>query len=137
MHPVIVAEGNDRHPCCDPEFLQIQRRLRHKAADPVPAQPVTPRPEIPVSRRHPHTAQKMARLPRGLRRDILRSLRHRGPCTDFELEDALHRQHQSVSGARRGLVLEGRVEATDLTRRNRFGNDAIVWTITPQGIASL
>lgn len=47
--------------------------------------------------------------------------------TDDELEQALDRAHQSVSAARNRLVADGWLRDSGRTRRNRYGNDAIVW----------
>jgi hypothetical protein len=76
----------------------------------------------------------MARMVKGIRLDILRALRREGP-TDYELEATLARSHQSVSGGPRRCAIDGLVEDTGRRRENRFGNNTIVWAITPKGIA--
>jgi hypothetical protein len=82
-------------------------------------------------------AHEMARMVKGIRLDILRALRREGPQTDYELEATLVRSHQSVSGGRRRCAIDGLVEDTGRRRENRFGNNTIVWAITPKGSASL
>jgi hypothetical protein len=73
----------------------------------------------------------------GIRLDILRALRRQGQQTDYELEAALARSHQSVVGGRHRCAIDGLVEDTGRRRENRSGNNTVVWAITPKGIASL
>lgn len=47
--------------------------------------------------------------------------------TDFDLEDALGRSHQSVSAARNALMMSGLVTDSGKRRPNRRGNNATVW----------
>ncbi|MEV8372981.1 hypothetical protein AB0P21_09605 [Kribbella sp. NPDC056861] len=137
MHAVIIAEGTGRHPTCDPEFwrLQARWRARHRSQPPRPAPTITG-PDINISRNHPATSHRMAQMVKGIRLDILRALRAHGPLTDYELEPVLRRSHQSISGGRRRCAIDGLVEDTGVRRPNRFGNNVIVWTITPGGIAA-
>lgn len=85
-----------------------------------------------VGGKHPVTAKAMETraLPASgtLRADIVEALADSPTgLTDYELEERLGRSHQSISGARRRLVKDGWVEATDRTRSNPFGNEATVW----------
>lgn len=50
--------------------------------------------------------------------------------TDFDLEDALGRSHQSVSAARNALMMSGLVTDSGKRRPNRRGNNATVWVAT-------
>lgn len=85
-----------------------------------------------VGRRHPITAQRMQAkvLPRSgtFRRQMFDTLRQQ-PMTDDELEIYFGRSHQSVSGCRSTLFKDGWLRNTGDTRRNRYGNDAIVWGV--------
>jgi hypothetical protein len=53
-----------------------------------------------------------------------------GGATDDDIEAALGRSHQSVSGARNTLVRKGYLEDSGLRRPNRYGNMAIRWSYT-------
>jgi len=50
--------------------------------------------------------------------------------TDDEIELATSKAHQSVSATRRALVLKGYLQDSGLRRSTRYGNQAIVWTVT-------
>jgi hypothetical protein len=50
--------------------------------------------------------------------------------TDFDLEDALGRSHQSVSAARNALMMAGLVTDSGKRRPNRRGNNVTVWVAT-------
>ncbi len=50
--------------------------------------------------------------------------------TDFDLEDALGRSHQSVSAARNTLMNAGLVTDSGKTRPNARGNRCIVWVVS-------
>ncbi|HEY0693002.1 MAG TPA: hypothetical protein VGD71_28650 [Kribbella sp.] len=138
MHPVIIAEGTGHHPTCDIEFwrLQARWRARHRGQPPRPAATITG-PDINISRKHPATSHRMARMIKGIRLDILRALRAHGPLTDYELETVLRRSHQPVSGGRRRCALDNLVQDTGQRRSNRFGNSVIVWTLTTDGVRAL
>lgn len=87
----------------------------------------------PVGAAHPpNAADAYAPLGRTatLRRKIAEQIARSRGMTDDELELALDRTHQSVSGCRRGLVKNGWVVDSGQTRVNRHGNDAIVWAPT-------
>lgn len=47
---------------------------------------------------------------------------------DEQLENAIGGKHQSVSACRRSLVLDGYLQDSGRTRKNRVGNECIVWT---------
>lgn len=68
---------------------------------------------------------------RGLQREVLDALQ-RNPLglTDFDLESALGRTHQSVSAARNALMTAGLVSDSGKTRPNARGNHSIVWVLT-------
>lgn len=55
--------------------------------------------------------------------------------SDDEIEVALNRSHQSVSGARNTLVRKGYVVDSGERRPNRYGNMAIRWTYTGKRVA--
>lgn len=50
--------------------------------------------------------------------------------TDDELEESLGGKHQSISACRRSLVIDGYLVDSGRTRKNRVGNECIVWTHT-------
>lgn len=84
----------------------------------------------------PDTSHQMAAkaFPRSgtLRRRIVEAvLASRDGLTDYQLEEATGRTHQSVSSARNGLVNDSWLVNTGRTRMNRHGNEAIVWGPTP------
>jgi hypothetical protein len=61
--------------------------------------------------------------------------RHPHGLTDFELAELVHRQ-QTSAGKRRGeLRDDGLIEATADARPAPSGKRAIVWRITPSGLA--
>jgi hypothetical protein len=68
---------------------------------------------------------------KGVQRDVLTAL-SRNPLglTDFDLEDALGRTHQSVSAARNVLMNAGLVTDSGKTRPNARGNRCIVWVVS-------
>lgn len=79
------------------------------------------------------------------RRALVNILRHRPAlgCTDDELEVLLNLRHQTVSAARRTLVIDGWIqpmrtrEGTPIVRRTRTGAEAQVWTLTPGAFSAL
>ena len=82
------------------------------------------------SREHSNAA-RMATLPRlkTRKRKILDAIAFRA-STDDELEQALGIRHQSLSSARRSLVLDGLVEKSIESRETSSGCLAQVWRIT-------
>lgn len=46
---------------------------------------------------------------------------------DEQLENAVGGKHQSVSACRRSLVIDGYLQDSGRTRKNRVGNECIVW----------
>jgi len=76
------------------------------------------------------------------RQDIVDVLHEHGPQTDDAIEQILDASHQSVSAARRGLVLDGYLEdrheachpacpeRDDHRRPTRSGSEATVWHLT-------
>lgn len=68
---------------------------------------------------------------KGVQRDVLTALQGNPlGLTDFDLEDALGRSHQSVSAARNALMLCGLVTDSGKTRPNARGNRCIVWVVS-------
>lgn len=70
-----------------------------------------------------------------LNRDIMTALSEaaqdgRGPLTCQQIEGALKREHQSVSGNLRHLVEDGLVEKSGLFSETRSGRRAIRWRPT-------
>jgi hypothetical protein len=84
-----------------------------------------------VGRDHPETAHAMERKALGqagtLRFFIWNLLNDFGPLTDDEMEQVLERSHQSVSGSRRTLVIDGWVRDSGRKKLNRYQNEAIMW----------
>jgi hypothetical protein len=68
---------------------------------------------------------------KGLQRLVLTAIA-RNPLglTDFDLESALGRSHQSVSAARNTLMNAGLVTDSGKTRPNARGNRCIVWVVS-------
>lgn len=147
----LATRGGEEWFVCDRCYRQgIRLRARVKYApldttsviDTVePTRPVAAQ-TARVGAEHPETAQRMqARaLPRsGTFRMKVASIVAQDPTglTDYDLEDLTGRSHQSVSATRNGLVKDGWLAASGQTRRNRFGNDAIVWEATPALLAEL
>lgn len=68
---------------------------------------------------------------KGLRRLVYNTLA-KAPLglTDFDLETATGRSHQSVSAARNALMMAGLVTDSGKTRPNARGNASIVWMLS-------
>lgn len=167
----VPESGATPHPVCDRcRRSSVKKRLKVRflpigrpmvaAPDPGPGHaqaaseqmslisgPALP-PKAYVGSGHPETAQAMqARaFPRsGTFRLLLLQTIARAPSgmTDYELEAALNRSHQSTSGSRNGLVADGWLtaavngEGDTLCRVNRFGNRATVWVATPKAMKAL
>ena len=94
--------------------------------------------EFHVRRYAPDTSRAVApRIREGsLQDDVLTlfvNLAHTGVAigaTDDDIEVALKRSHQSVSGARNTLVRKGYLVDSGERRPNRYGNMAIRWAYT-------
>ena len=68
---------------------------------------------------------------KGIRRLVLTALQGNPlGLTDFDLESALGRTHQSVSAARNALMRSGLVCDSGKVRPNARGNNSIVWMLT-------
>jgi hypothetical protein len=52
-----------------------------------------------------------------------------GGKTDYELERDFDISHQTISASRRSLVVDGWLVDSGQTRKNKSGNDCIVWTV--------
>jgi predicted ArsR family transcriptional regulator len=63
---------------------------------------------------------------------ILAALKHVGRATCQEIEEAIGRDHQSVSGNLRHLVEDGKVRASGEFGKTRSGRRAIRWELVPQ-----
>jgi hypothetical protein len=95
--------------------------------------PPVDRPFVPGGHAHPPTALAAAAraLPAsGTRRraiyDAVLSAAHAG-MTDKELEVTLAGDHEAVSGSRNGLMNDGWIVDSGLTRPTPKGNPSIVW----------
>lgn len=60
---------------------------------------------------------------------ILAALKHAGKATCQEIEQALSREHQAVSGNLRHLVERGLVKPSGGYGQTRSGRRAILWTL--------
>jgi hypothetical protein len=93
-------------------------------------------------RRDPGTSQQAAlRTPVLRGRDRIRALHiHAAHCeglTDFELARLMADRKQTSAGKRRGELRDlGLIAKTSITRPSDTGSPAIVWKITPSGIAT-
>jgi hypothetical protein len=58
--------------------------------------------------------------------DLVKNVGYSG-VTDEELEVRLNGKHQSISACRRSLVLDGYLVDSGRTRKNRTGNECIIW----------
>jgi hypothetical protein len=68
---------------------------------------------------------------KGIQKDVLTALQGNPlGLTDFDLESALGRTHQSVSAARNALMMSGLVTDSGKTRPNARGNASIVWMLS-------
>ena len=66
---------------------------------------------------------------KGVQADVYAAI-SRQPLTDFDLEDLLGRTHQSVSAARNALMMAGLITDSGERRKNRRGNNCIVWMLS-------
>lgn len=95
---------------------------------------------VVTGRNHPETSRSAAdrAYPRSgsFRRELVEWLATRpAGATDDEIELHFRKPHQSASSARSALKSDNWIEAlTDqgqtVTRTNRYGNEAIVWTLS-------
>ncbi len=92
-------------------------------------QVIPPKPDARarVGRNHPDTSKAIEPRLSSAQGKVLHVLRTEGGKTDDELEQILRLTHQSVSAARRTLVVKGFARQTDKRRQTRSGNAAIVW----------
>lgn len=129
---------NDPEGCWCPRCMRSQDRggsrcQTYATAHPEPA---VDRSVPFVGMEHPDTAQDMQAKTVGesgtLRWSIHRAIKttKQSGLTDDDLEQMLSRSHQSVSGARNTLMKDGLVVDSGRRRKNRYGNDSIVW-VTP------
>ena len=79
------------------------------------------------------TSQKAAErfLPRSgsVRRRVYEHMVKCGGRTDYELEREFNISHQTISASRRSLVVDGWLVDSGQTRKNKSGNDCIVWEV--------
>lgn len=70
-------------------------------------------------------------LPRSgsVRRRVYDHLTKCGGRTDYELEREFDISHQTISASRRSLVVDGWLVDSGQTRKNKSGNDCIVWVV--------
>lgn len=84
---------------------------------------------------HPETAVAAAAKAKPksgtLRRMVYDQIARSGAlgATDDEIERALNRSHQSVSGARNTLAGDDLIRDSGLRRKTRYRNDAIAWVV--------
>ena len=86
-----------------------------------------------TSRNPQRTSNKAAErfLPRSgtVRRKVYEHLSQSGGLTDYELEQVFGISHQTISASRRSLVVDGWLVDSGQTRKNKSGNDCIVWVV--------
>lgn len=129
---------NDPEGCWCYQCLKKQDRGERRCQGFVTAdtEPAVDRNVPFVGMDHPDTAQRMQDKTVGeagtLRRAIHQAVKvtKQSGLTDDDLEQMLERSHQSVSGARNTLMKDGLVVDSGRRRKNRYGNDSIVW-VTP------
>lgn len=66
-----------------------------------------------------------------MRRQILDLITKHGGLADFEIEALLNLKHQTASAGRRGLVIDGFLVDSGLTKKNESGNDCTIWKAKP------
>lgn len=125
--------------CWCPKCLALEEAERCTAfaegASMPPPPPPVDRNVVRVGKDHPDTAKAAAAKahPKSgtIRRAIYDVVAEKGAtgATDDEMEKALRRSHQSVSGSRNSLVRDGHLRDSGLRRKNSYGNDAIVWVV--------
>lgn len=97
------------------------------------SRPPVNRDVVRVGKDHPDTSHAAAAkaLPRSgtLRSAVFGVIAAAGSrgATDDEIEQALGRSHQSVSGARNTLLRDDLIRDSGLRRPTRYHNDAIAW----------
>lgn len=112
-------------------------------APPSPSKPEVDREVVRVGFGHPETSHVAAAKvkPRSglVRRDVYDEIARRGAtgATDDEIETALGRSHQSVSGARNTLFNDDLIRDSGARRKTRYSNDAIAWVVTDLSEQSL
>lgn len=88
---------------------------------------------VSIAKKAKKTSQNAAKkvLPHTgtLRRKIFDYIVSTGGATDFVLEAYLGLKHQSVSAARRSLVVDGFLKDSGKVATNSSGNDCIVWVM--------
>ena len=93
---------------------------------------------VMISKKAQSTSRKSAEkvLPRTgtIRKKVYETIRQTGDggYTDYELEALLQSSHQTVSASRRSLVLDNFLVDSGRTRKNKHGNDCIVWVVPNQ-----
>lgn len=96
--------------------------------------PAVDRDVVAIGHAHPDTAQDMAvaALPKSgtLRAEVYGVIVETGGSTDDEIEQALDRSHQSVSGSRNTLAADKLIVDSGERRETRYGFQAIVWKVT-------
>lgn len=91
------------------------------------AKPLLRRDAMDTSRK---AVQRNADIIKGTQATVYALIKNsRNGLTDFELESTTGIVHQSVSAARRALVLAGLVTDSGERRKNLRGNDAAVWVL--------
>jgi len=131
---IMPGTGGEHCGCTSDLFLEVAVTGTHTAAR---RQAAVDKPAGYVGHAHPQTAQAMqARaLPSSgtLRRLVYDTIAGAGTqgMTDDEIEIALSRSHQSVSGCRNSLMNDGLLIDSGLRRRTRYDNDAVAWAIAP------
>lgn len=92
------------------------------------AKPLLRRDAMDTSRK---AVQRNAATIKGTQATVYGLLKNsRNGLTDFELEAMTGIVHQSVSAARRALVVSGLVTDSGERRKNLRGNDAAVWVLS-------
>lgn len=140
VHDALLADGLAAFLLRPEEVLALSRKV---AADPAVRAALRPpvlRLTSPVTGARQATSRRAANrvLPKtGTQRARVLGLLHaclrngETGATDDQIEGWLSIPHQSASATRNGLVRDGWVRNSGLTRPNRYGNDAIVWEACP------
>lgn len=96
-------------------------------------------PGGPTHRRADHpTSIDASKIPRQTDRAKVLAIHSANPAglTDFELAEIMRRQQTSVGKRRGELARAGLIVGTTQRRPSPSGSPAIVWRITPEGLAT-
>lgn len=96
---------------------------------------------VSISKRAKMTSRKAAEkvMPKAgsIRQQVYSAIIRLGGLTDFELEDLLRIKHQTVSASRNSLMKDGFIFDSGERRKNKSGNECIVWRVSSMEQAAL